>query len=885
VSAGTGLREAFGRAIVGWVDLARRFAWLVTILCIAFSAVCAVYTVRDVGINTDTSDLLSKDLPYRKAYQSYKDAFPVLDDVLVVVVDGPNADIAGDAAAELAAELAARPDRFRSVFHPASEPFFREQGLLFLGLDKLTDLSVRLADAQPLLGTLAGDMSLRGLFDVLTLAMRHGDEGEDTVGRLDPVFRAMADAAEAERTGEPYLVSWRELMNGVPAEAGDRREFISVQPVLDYSKVQPAGDAIRTVRALARDLSYGPGDGVTVRLTGSVAINHEELETVKSGAGMAGLASLVLVSLLIVVGLRSGRLVAGTLVTLVCGLIWTAAFATAAVGTLNLMSVAFAVLFIGLSVDFGIHFCLRYREELAAGLDHAPALRAAAAGVGQALTLSALAAAAGFFAFVPTAYIGLSELGIIAGVGMFIALFTNLTLLPALLSLWPMRRVGALGGQDSLAGFEGFVVRRRRPVLLTALALGLAAAALVPSLRFDFNPMNLRDPETESVATALELMATGERPPYAIAVLRDSPQAAAEEAARLDEVPEVSRTVTALDFVPAHQLDKLDVIDGMALFLYPVLTVPPSAAPPDIDVNRRALAEFRAELEVYVASGEDTSGSAAALAEALAALGDPANLDAARLAELDRRLLATLPARLTQLGESLSAVPFELDDLPPSLLRRYVAENGVSRVEVEPAEDLMDPGALRRFVGAVRAVAPDATGSPVLLLEAGDAVTGAMRQATVTALVAIALLLVLLLRSLRDTLLVLAPLLLAGVLTAATSVLFALPFNYANVIVLPLLLGLGVASGIHLVFRARDEGLGRPLLSTSTPRAVVFSALTTMASFGSLVVSSHNGTASMGELLTVAIGFTLLSTLVVLPALLAAFGHGSAEAANGPPRT
>ncbi|MDA0702922.1 MAG: MMPL family transporter [Proteobacteria bacterium] len=478
----------------------------------------------------------------------------------------------------------------------------------------------------------------------------------------------------------------------------------------------------------------------------------------------------------------------------------------------------------------------------------------------------------------PTAYIGLSELGIIAGVGMFIALFTNLTLLPAVLSLWPMRRVGPLRGLGSLAGFEAFVVRRRRPVLLAALALGLAAAALLPSLRFDFNPMNLRDPETESVATALELMATGERPPYAITVLRDSPQAAAEEAARLDAVPEVARTVTALDLVPADQFDKLDIIDGMALFLYPVLIVPPSAAAPDIDANRGALAEFRSELAVYVASGEDETGAAAALTKALAALGDPAELDADRLAELDRRLLGTLPARLTQLGESLSAVPFELDDLPLSLLRRYVAENGLSRVEVEPAEDLMDPGALRRFMGAVRAVAPDATGSPVLLLEAGDAVTGAMRQATVTALVVIALLLVLLLRSLRFTLLVLAPLLLSGVLTAAVSVLFALPFNYANVIVLPLLLGLGVASGIHLVFRARDEGLGKPLLSTSTPRAVVFSALTTMASFGSLVVSSHNGTASMGELLTIAIGFTLLSTLVVLPALLAAFGRGPAGA-------
>ncbi|MBT6119230.1 MAG: MMPL family transporter, partial [Rhodospirillaceae bacterium] len=664
----TSIRAAYRRAVVAWVDLARRFAWPVTIFCIAVTVACALYTVREVGINTDTGDLLSKELPYRQAYQQYKDAFPVLDDVLVVVVDGPNPDIAGDAAAELAEKLAARPDRFRSVFHPASEPFFRENGLLFLGLDELSDLSVRLADAQPLLGTLSGDMSLRGLFDVLTLAMEQVNDGAADATRLDAVFRAMTEAVSAELRGEPYLVSWRELMNGEPSEgqADSRvgREFLSIQPVLDFSKVQPAGDAIRSVRALARDLSYGPEDGVRVRLTGTVAINHEELETVKSGAGLAGLASLVLVSLLIVVGLRSGRLVAGTLVTLICGLIWTAAFATAAVGTLNLMSVAFAVLFIGLSVDFGIHFCLRYREELAAGLDHAAALRGAAEGVGGALTLCALAAAAGFFAFVPTAYIGLSELGIIAGAGMFIALFTNLTLLPALLSLWPMCRAAPLHGLGRAAALERFVVRRRQAVLLAALVLGLAAAAVAPGLRFDFNPMNLRDPETESVATALELMATRERPPYAITVLRDNPQAAAEEAARLEALPEVGATITALDLVPGDQLDKLDVIDGMALFLYPVLTAPPSAAPPDLDANRRALAEFRQELDLHAKSGED--GAAAALGEALAGLGDPADLDAARLSDLDRRLLATLPARLVQLVDSLSAAPFGLDDMPLS---------------------------------------------------------------------------------------------------------------------------------------------------------------------------------------------------------------------------
>ncbi len=860
------LGASYRRFLVGWVDGVRRFAVAVVLTALLATGALGYYTAANLGINTDTASLLSEELPFRVAYKRFKEAFPQFSDVLVIVIDGESPDVAEDAAADLAAALAERKGVFRTLFYPAGETFFVENGLLYLDLEELEDLSLRLADAQPLLGTLTGDMSLRGLFEVLDLAIEEVNAGDADPGRLGIVFDAMAATVEAQISGRPHLLSWRELMIGRPSKPDERRQFILVQPAFDYAALQPAGDAIDTVREAARALGLDSGRGVRVRLTGSAAISHEELQSVRDGAGLAGLISLVLVSVLIVLGLRSLRLVAATLVTLVMGLVWTAAFATFAIGSLNLMSVAFAVLFIGLSVDFGIHFALRYREEVGRGIGHDDALRGAAAGVGGALSLCALAAAAGFYAFVPTDYVGLSELGIIAGSGMFIALFANLTLLPALLTLMPLRTASGASGFGFAVAAEGLMRRHHRKVVLGASVLGLAALFAAQDARFDFDPMHLRDPATESVATAIELMRENDDPPYTIEVMRPSLEEAEALAARLEALALVDDTVTLRDLVPGDQDEKLMVIEEMSMFLYPILMLPGGTEPPDDAARGAALSAFQRNLATFAASeeGSEVVGSARRLSAALTQLGAD---DA--LPELERRLLATLPNRLDRLADALAAGPVGLDDLPEALARRYQAADGRARVEVYPAEDIGDNDALKRFVAAVREVAPDATDSPVLLLESGRAVVGAMFQASATALVLIAVLLLVILRSARDTLLVFAPLVLAGLLTVATSALLGPPFNFANVIVLPLLLGLGVASAIHLVMRSREGETDTPLLGTSTPRAVVFSALTTIGSFGSLMVSSHRGTASMGELLTIAICFTLVSALVVLPALMA----------------
>jgi hypothetical protein len=239
------------------------------------------------------------------------------------------------------------------------------------------------------------------------------------------------------------------------------------------------------------------------------------------------------------------------------------------------------------------------------------------------------------------------------------------------------------------------------------------------------------------------------------------------------------------------------------------------------------------------------------------------------LGNLQTSLLGSLPARLDALATSLEAEEVTREDLPEDLIEHWVSKDDHYRVTVFPRENLNDSAAMRRFVTAVRTVAPDAIGFPVIYLEAGDAVVKAFKQAFLMALVAVTVLLLILLRPKSDTLLVLLPLLLAGVLTGAASVVVKIPFNFANVIALPLLLGIGVDSGIHMVHRMRAAPpAGGQVLETSTARAVLYSSLTTICSFGNLAVSPHRGMASMGVLLTIGIVFTLICTLVVLPALM-----------------
>jgi len=833
---------------------------LIVVLAVALAAVALAYALPHLRIDTSTEEMISAEVPFRQNRIAFTEAFPQFRDPVVAVIEGTAPERVEQAATALAAALAADDAHFAAVEYIEGEPFFATHGLLYLELDELATLSDRLAAAQPLLAALAADPSLRGLADFVALAVAEGDADDALPPALDRLLGAMAEVVAAQRAEQARVLSWREALQE-DAGNGPARQLVIVQPRIDPGSLAPAAPAIEALRAEAQTLGIDGAHGLELRLTGAAALDLEELESVRSGASLAALLTTLAVTLLLVWGLGSLRLIAATLITLAIGLILTAAFAALAIGRLNLISITFAVLFVGLGVDFGIHLVLRYREALDAGGGHRSALCAAIQGVGRPLSLSALCAALGFLAFVPTDYLGLAELGIISAAGMVIAWLLSLTLLPALLStMRATQRKPPPQERHLLAG----VLDRPRAVVGLAVMLGLASLFALPRIAFDFNPLHLKDPESESVRTFRALAADRATSVDVVEVLAGSLAEADAIAARLGQQEEVGQTLTLSSFVPENQEAKLALIDELAFLIGPLLEPGAAAPPPDDAARQAALTRLAASVE---AAAADANPGARRFADELA--GFLTDATAPARAALEARLVATLPDLLARLRQALEAGPVTLTDLPQSLRARWVNPAGQARVVAAPAEPLTDNEPLAAFARAVLAVEPRATGTPIIVTEAGDAVIGAFQQASWLALGLITLLLALVLRRLRDILLVLAPLALAVLFTAASAVILGLSLNFANVIVLPLLLGLGVSGAIHVVMRWREEAEPGRMAATSTPRAVLFSALTTIASFGSLAVSRHLGLASMGLLLTIAILCSLVCTLVVLPSVLA----------------
>jgi hopanoid biosynthesis associated RND transporter like protein HpnN len=430
---------------------------------------------------------------------------------------------------------------------------------------------------------------------------------------------------------------------------------------------------------------------------------------------------------------------------------------------------------------------------------------------------------------------------------------------------------GVLWSDTNLASLP---LRHPRVIRGTALVMGIAAVLVLPKARFDNNPLNVRDPSSESVRTFNELLEKGGSSPWSLNAVAPSLEPARLLAERLEALDVVGRVVTVSDYVPADQESKLGIIEDVAMFVAPDPGPDGSVPPPSLAEQVEALTDLSRELVQLENSGGPSELVTSAsrlrpvLDRYLRGLEDSPD-PTGEIEALQSSMLGTLPEQLRMLDAALSAGEVTLEKLPDAILERMIAADGRVRIQIFPRDDLSDNAALAAFVDGVKTVTPDVAGSASEILESGRAVVRALTQALLSAFTVITLFLLILWRRIDDTALVLIPLLLASALTVATAVLADIPFNFADVIVLPLLLGIGVDSGIHLVHRARVAVAGESnLLATSTTRAVVYSALTTIASFGSLGLATHLGLATLGRLLTIGVSFTIVCNLIVLPALI-----------------
>jgi len=845
--------------------------WLTVLLAALLTLASALYSQQTMRINSDDSALISQDEPFRQEYQHFIDAFPQFDETTVIVITSDSIDRAEDAAKALTAGLAARPELIETLYSPSADPFFEDHALLYLDLEDLEDVIDRLAEAQPALTALAEDPSLRGLVSELQLSVDQLLEGEE----LPPGFARMADrisdVSESMLAGDPRSISWADEFLD---QEGDVYRIIIVQGRKDFDQSISTSRLISEIRTLGEELGLTPENGIQLRLTGMVPLAHDELETLQSGLSLAAVLSLSLLTVILGFGVRSLRIIVATLLTLLVSLTWTTAWAMLAVGEFNLISAAFAVLMIGLGVDFGIHVGLRYEEESREGDAVAHALSRAGGRAGPSVALCALTSAIGFLSFVPTPYPGLGALGIIAGGGMFISLIATLTIFPALLALMRRPSPQQQNRPPLLARIYPFIDRKAGVIVGLALGIGVISALLSSQASFDFSTLSMRDPESESMQTLRDLQEEEIVTDYSATILAENMEEAERIAAELEALDVVLEARPPSWFVAGDQADKLFMIEDAAFFLESVLNPPPPMAPPSDEQRLTSVRELGETIGKLPVGHEDDPAcqSARRLGEVLGgvdATADPAS----SFRELESLVVNDLEERIDWIARAVSVGGVTFEDLPAELRRRNIAEDGRARVVALPLEDVRDVDALDRFVDAVNSVAPHATGRPAVEAGIGDVVVLTFRIAIGISFTLVLTILVLALRSLRYAILVLLPISLAALMTTATGVLIEMPFNMTNVVVIPLIMGLGIDNGIHVFMRFRDGASLEEMMVSSTPRAVLLSALTTLAAFGALAVSGHPGMHSIGVLLSFAVIYLVFCTLMVLPAMLALFGR------------
>lgn len=919
------------------VNGSARRPWTVVGLALVIVVVSAWYAATHFAINTDINGLIDSKKPWAQRDRQLDQAFPGRSQTTLAVIDAPAPELADQAANELAAHLAAHPTQFKDVTRPDGGAFFEHNGLLYLSPTALQTLTSQLDQGKSLLNSLARDPSLRGLANLLSVTLLVPVQtGKVTLPQMANLLSRSADAVDGALADKPVALSWRDLAQGTsnldtheaeapgaasgaaataplktasaatvspaastPSPAGDAanpsgatyavpsnvtgqqpgRAFIAIHPVLDYAALEPSAAASAAIRQAAVDLHLAERFHAQVRLTGARPLSDEEFSSVAEGALPNAIVSLLVVLAILWYALRSVRLVIAVFAVLIGGLAVTAALGLLMVGALNLISVAFAVLFIGIGVDFSIQFGVRYREERFLAQDLMAAMRACAKAIALPLSLAAVATAVSFFSFLPTAYRGISELGLIAGVGiLFVAFPSSITVLPALIALLKPPGERAAPGFHFLEPVDRLFERKRKPILIVTLALVIAGLPLLAFLRFDFNPLHLKNPHSESMTTlaALGAQTAGVND---ISVLTDSPDDARALAKRLGALPEVAQALSLDSFIPADQPQKMAIIAELRATLAPILSQTP--LPVATDGGRvSALRNAAMQLDSAVL---DHPGPGAAEAKRLASsLRKLAAADAATRDRAETALALPLQISLSRLATMLQPTPVDAQTLPAPLRANWTNDKGQALVQVSPAvPPHTDPGndaMLKRFTDAVLKAAPQAVGGPISIIASADAIITAFIQATAIALVAVTLLLWLALRRFGDVLRTLVPLLVSGTVTLEICVLIGLPLNFANIIALPLLLGIGVAFKIYYVLAWR-RGQTR-LLSAGLTQAVILSAATTAVAFGSLWLSHHPGTSSMGRLLTLSLVCTLVGAVFFQPILMGKPRQGADRAAQ-----
>jgi len=850
---------------------------LLTVLLTSSGAV--YYTINHLTINTDTTDLIAPEATFQKNRRLFEKTFPQDINTVLLMIESESPELTEQATRRLGRLLRADSENFDYVDIPGDSSFFRQNGLLYLENKELQAISNSLTQAQPFIGRLATNNSLEGLFSILDDALLNSGKENDLPIQITPLLTKLELTLHKVLNNQNALLSWQDLMVSQKSPTTNpNRRFIIVRPVFDFKDIMPIQKPIAKMRAAIAQIQDANMPPVKVWITGEIGLEHDEIEGVSHGTFTASLFSLALVCLILLIAFRSINLMLATFVTLLIGMAFCGLFAAVFVKELNLISVAFTVSNIGLGVEYAIHFCLRYRDYLKTNISKEKAIRDTLVSTSPSLLLCAATTAIGLYAFIPTDYQGISELGLLAGSSLFICLFITLTVLPILLLIIPKPylRPDEFGVQKIsplMHTLTSIPLHFARPITYITIVLALISGLALFKLEVDFNPINMRDPNTESVIAFKKLLQTQDSSPMTLTILTNHADKVKPLQQAFEKLAVVDKTMSLFDFIPENQADKLDVIEDLNLVLAAQATDFP---PLKQNTNPKpAIEKFLITLKNTLPQRTDKAEIAALIALQRQLEGVLIELEnrqqpsrQAFIEKMQTSLLGSLPVVMNQLSASLRANEVSLATLPADLKAHWLSQSGLYRIQIFPKQDLNDLKNLENFITQVQSIESNTTDLPILFWESMKEVVKAFKKAITIAIITIAALLLMMRRNIKDMLLVVVPLLLSGLFTMGSTALIGTPINFANIIALPLLLGLGVDNGIHMLGKLRqsvDEE--QNIYQSSTARGIFYGAITTISSFAGLAFSPHQGVASMGLVITIGIFWVMIGTFVILPAL------------------
>lgn len=880
-----------------------RNPWPVLVTALVLAILSVLYTTSSLSFLTGRDDLMPRHAQFQKDYQAYRASFGDQEEI-AVVVEADDPALATRFSDALYGQLSQEKQLFVEVLYPGGMPYFRQNGLLFMPLEQLQGMTRTLELSAPVLQDLAAEPSIQSLFSSLTsqiddyLKAPAPDKLQRLtflLGTLDKGFAGF-DGTQSALSMDSFLSGSSDGKPSVFENAG-KQQVIAIRPLKEQGSFIPAEKAIKKVREELQILRQKPEfKGVTAGITGVPVLEYEEMATSMTDMKKASVLSLVLTVLLLLFSFRGFRNTVAAMTTLLIAISMAFGMATLLVGHLNILSMAFAVMLLGLGVEYGIQVVLRHQELLTTeSFDQA--LQQSLSSNLRPVFLACITTALAFLTFLLTDFRGIAELGVIAAAGVVVCFAATFTVLPAMLVILQGSRVKGQGTGEARQGTrdnkgQGKFVEKlfSRPGLIvgciTLLALGGAAA--LQHVPFDFNMLNLQAKGLESVTYAYKLMKSKENSGYfGVSMAKDRDEAL-RLARQFEALPSVDHVVSLPALVPDQQPEKLAELERIKQIMAKVQPVPYEEnlrvmeLPATFERFREQVEKLKIHLEAHK---QPEAQPIAAFLQTLDRFftGLEKEKDGKALTmlrEMQEALFAPLPEKLNLLKQSLQARAVTEADVPQALKQRFVGKDGRLLLQIAPKHEIFNEQPLAQFVTQIKTVDPHATGEPVSVYESFRILKQSYLNAFLYAIGGVVVILLISFRSIAATLLGIAPLAAGLLLMVGGMWLFGLKFNVANIIVMPLLLGVGIDSAIYIISRhLKGEESPAQVVFSSAGKGVFLNALTILFSFGALMVAHHQGVFSIGATMSLGMTTIVLAFLLFLPALLLLLDrHGKPDA-------